>query len=471
MSTYRCPAALVGNRITGPVDLACEGGLIVGVEPALVGSSYDELLPGLVLPGFADAHSHVFHRALRGRTHGGDHGDNLGASGGSISISGSASGSGGAGKAGSFWSWRELMYALADGLTPETFHQLAVATYAEMLCAGFTAVGEFHYLHHAPGGVPYGRPNEMGIAAAAAAAEVGIGLTLLDAAYLAGGFGLPLGRSQLRFGDGSAAGWTDRVGSLAAELPTGRYAPIRVGAAIHSVRAVPVADLPVVAGYARSHDLVLHVHLSEQPAENDAALAATGRTPTRLLADAGALGPRSAVVHATHLTDADIAALGDAGCFAVICPTTEADLADGLPRAAALRDAGAALALGGDQHVVTDPFAQARGLEYGERLATGRRGTFSPEALLTAATQVSHAAVGSAAGVLQVGKPADFVAVRMDSARTAGSLGPQSVMTAAAADVEVVVVGGVVQARNGTHVRLGNPGALLAAAIGKAWST
>ncbi|WP_090474260.1 formimidoylglutamate deiminase [Nakamurella panacisegetis] len=445
MTTYRCTSAFVDGELTGPVDIRCADGLVVAVGPAV--GEFDELLPGMVLPGFADAHSHLFHRGLRGRTHG----DSAGV--------------------GSFWTWRDTMYSLADRLTPATFHALAVAVYTEMVCAGFTAVGEFHYLHHAPGGGRYDDPNAMGLAAAQAADEVGIGLTLLDVAYLAGGFDRPLNLSQQRFTDGTAAGWAARVATLPDALPIGEYAPIRAGAAIHSVRAVPVADLPVVARFAQSSGMPLHVHLSEQLAENEAALAATGRTPTQLLDDAGALSDRTAAVHATHLTSHDIKLLGAARSSIVICPTTEADLADGLPRAAQLRVAGAMLALGGDQHVITDPFAQARGLEYGERLATGVRGTFSPEALLEAATAASHRSIGSSSGRIAVGAPADFVAVRTESARTAGSVGLQLLMSASAADVAVVVVGGVVQARDGVHVRLGDPGALLANAIREAWST
>ena len=399
-----------------------------------------------MLPGFADAHSHVFHRGLRGRTHGDS------------------------GGLGTFWTWRETMYALADRLDPDSFRALAVAAYAEMVCAGFTAVGEFHYLHHAPGGTPYAEPNAMGIAAGEAAVEAGIGLTLLDVAYLAGGFGVPLTASQLRFSDGSAVAWGERVAGLADALPVGAFAPVRAGAAIHSVRAVPVPQLPEVARVAQQSGLVLHVHLSEQPAENEAAVAATGRTPTQLLDDAGALSDRTAAVHATHLTPGDITLLGAARSSVVVCPTTEADLADGLPQAGRLRAAGAVLTLGGDQHVITDPFAQARGLEYGERLATGTRGTFSPEALLDAATVSSHRAIASGSGRLEVGAPADFVAVRTDTARTAGSLGLGVMMSAAAADVAVVVVGGVVQARDGVHVRLGDPGALLDSAITTAWT-
>ena len=241
--------------------------------------------------------------------------------------------------------------------------------------------------------------------------------------------------------------------------------------AIHSVRAVPPGALAAVAAVA--HDTptgALHVHLSEQPAENEACLAATGRTPTALLAEAGALGPHTAPVHATHLTGDDIALLGAAGTTVVVCPATEADLADGLPAAGALRDAGVRLALGGDQHVLTDPLGAARGLEWGERLATGRRGTFSPAALVDAATVAGHRAIGSPAGRLVVGAPADLVAVRTDSVRTAGADPEQLIMAATPADVAVVVVAGRVQAIDGVHVRLGDPGRMLVAAVERAWT-
>ncbi len=393
-------------------------------------------LPGVVLPGLANAHSHAFHRALRGRTHRGG---------------------------GTFWTWREGMYRVAAALDPDSYLALARATYAEMALAGITTVGEFHYLHHAPGGRRYADPNAMGAALIQAAAEAGIRLTLLDTCYLAGGLGpqghLELGPEQRRFTDGDADGWAARVARLAdAES-------VRIGAAVHSVRAVPRAALPVVA--AAAHGRPLHVHLSEQPAENQAALAFYGRTPTELLDEAGVLGPLTSAVHATHLTASDIAALGRTGTTCCLCPTTERDLADGIGPARALLDAGAPLSLGSDQHAVIDLIEEARALEMHERLATFHRGRFSPEQLLTAATR--HDSLGwTDAGALAVGGRADLVAVRTDTARTAGTDPAQILLAATAADVDTVVVDGQPVVSGGRH-RLGDVGALLGAAIEPLW--
>ncbi|HZM68416.1 MAG TPA: formimidoylglutamate deiminase [Nakamurella sp.] len=437
-AVFRCASAWIDGTVRRDVDIRCLDGVIASVSnvggPVLPGDTV-EALAGIVVPGFADAHSHVFHRALRGRTHQGG---------------------------GTFWTWREAMYDLAGRLTPDTLRELAFATYLELLGAGYTAVGEFHYLHHQAGGRPYAEPNAMGLALADAAGRAGIGLTLLDVAYLSGGFDVALSPVQQRFSDGSAQAWADRVDALRAA-----GCGVRVGVAVHSVRAVPVRDLPVVAAAAQAGPV--HAHLSEQQAENDNAFAATGRTPAELLDEAGVLGPATAVVHGTHLTAADIDILGRQGCFVVICPTTEADLADGLPPAAKLSAAGARLALGGDQHVVVDPFAQARGLELGERLAGGHRGVFSPGMLWHTATAESHAAIGSPAGELVPGAPADLVAISTDSVRTAGADPAQLVMCASAADVRTVVVGGVVRVRSGNHVTYGDPGPLLAAAIDLLW--
>jgi formiminoglutamate deiminase len=396
----------------------------------------DVRLAGLVLPGFADAHGHAFHRALRGRTH--DRG-------------------------GTFWSWRERMYAVAARLDPDGYLALARATYAELALGGVTCVGEFHYLHHGPRGVRYADPNAMGAALVQAAADAGVRLTLLDTCYLAGGLDgnghTPLDDVQLRFSDGDADAWGARVADLT-EGPA-----LRVGAAIHSVRAVPAEQLPRVV----VPDRPLHVHLSEQPAENAACLAHHGRTPAALLADHGVLGPGTTAVHATHVTNDDIALLGGVRATVCACPSTEADLADGPGPFRALREVGCPLALGSDQHVQADLLAEARLAEYSERLTTGERGRLAPAALVDALTVDGHAALGwPDAGRIAVGARADLVAVALDRPRTAGIDPAQAVLAAGAQDVHTVVADGRVVVEDGHHI-LGDVGRLLSDAITPLW--
>ncbi len=431
MTTFWAQRAWLRN---GPVDgvridvgdTGQIGSVHSGVPPSSLASDAIRL-PGMVLPGLANAHSHAFHRALRGRTHSGG---------------------------GTFWTWRERMYGVAARLDPDSYLRLATAVYAEMALAGITCVGEFHYLHHDADGRPYAEPNVMGEALRAAAAAAGIRLTLLDTCYVAGGIDRPLDGVQRRFGDGDADGWAARVSELRPDRTT------RIGAAVHSVRAVPAGQLGTVVAAAAGRPL--HAHLSEQPAENEQCLAAYGVTPTRLLGRNAVLGSGTTVVHATHLTDADVAELGATATTACFCPTTERDLADGIGRARRLADAGAPLALGSDQHAVIDLFEEARAVEMHERLSSGSRGRFAPAELVTAATAAGHAALGwPEAGVIEVGAPADFVAVRLDTARTAGSDPAEIVFAATAADVDTVVVGGRMIVAAGAHV-LGDVGRLLA---------
>ncbi|WP_193605355.1 formimidoylglutamate deiminase [Nocardioides dongkuii] len=392
-------------------------------------------LPGLTLPGLANAHSHAFHRALRGRTQRGG---------------------------GTFWTWREQMYAVAGRLDPDSYRRLARAVYREMAGAGITTVGEFHYLHHQPGGTPYDDPHAMGLALVEAAAEAGVRLALLDTCYLSAGFGAPVEGAQRRYSDGSAAAWADRT----AQLRDAVGARAVVGSAIHSVRAVPREDLPTLA--AGAGDGPLHVHLSEQVRENDDCLAAYGVTPAALLDEAGALGPQTTAVHATHLTADDIGRLGRSRTSVCLCPTTERDLGDGIGPSRALHDAGARLALGSDSHAVVDLFEEMRAVELDERLATQRRGHWSAAELLEAATR--HDSLGYAdAGRIAVGARADLVTVATDTPATAGTGADEqtAVFAATAADVTHVVADGRVVARAGDRAEIGRE---LAHEIERLWA-
>ncbi len=243
-----------------------------------------------------------------------------------------------------------------------------------------------------------------------------------------------------------------------------------VGAAAHSVRAVPADQLGTVAAWAAAAEAPLHVHVSEQRKENDACLSAYGVTPTRLLHDRGLLGPRTTAVHATHLTDDDIELLGTSGTSVCMCPTTERDLADGVGPAGRVREAGSPVTLGSDSHAVVDLLEEARAVELDERLASQQRGHWSAAALLDAATRAGHASLGRPdAGVIDTGAVADLVAVRLDSVRTAGGADTDAVervvFAATAADVTDVVVAGRRVVAAGEHLLLGDVGALLDRAV------
>ncbi|MBL1119898.1 formimidoylglutamate deiminase [Streptomyces sp. 110] len=455
--TYWAEHAWVDGGVRSDVVIvAAANGRITAVVPGSPRPPAGSVtLRGLTLPGLANAHSHAFHRALRGVVQAdGRAGDRAnGEPGGETGdeANGQADQQQRKGAPDSFWTWREVMYGVADRLTPDSYFELARAVYAEMAMAGITCVGEFHYLHHAPGGARYGNPNAMGEALIAAAAEAGIRITLLDTCYLSSGFGAEPNEHQLRFSDGTAEAWAERVSGLKADGNT------RIGAAIHSVRAVPVDQLATVSGWADEQTAPLHVHLSEQTAENDACVEAHGFTPTRLLADHGVLGPRTTAVHATHLTPGDIRLLGHAATGVCMCPTTERDLADGIGPAVELQSAGSPLSLGSDSHAVIDILEEARAMELDERLRTRARGHWTAAQLLRAATADGHAALGwgAEAGRIEVGALADLTTIALDSVRTAGPpprLGAETaVFAATSADVRHTVVGGRHVVRDGAH--------------------
>ena len=428
MTAYWCSLTwLRGERAEAGGAIELEDGRITAVTPGeRVPPRKARCLEGLTLPGLANAHSHAFQRALRGRTQQGR---------------------------GSFWTWREQMYALAERLDPEGYFALARATYAEMALAGVTTVGEFHYLHHGPDGTAYEDSNEMGRMLIAAAAEAGVRVTLLDSCYLHGGIGEATGPAQRRFSDGLAEAWAERVDALEESESA------RVGAAIHSMRAVDPEAAAVVAAWARKRGRPLHAHVSEQSAENEVCLDAYGRTPSALLAEAGALDASLTAVHATHLDRDDVSLLGGAGACCCVCPTTERDLADGIGRMRSLVDAGASLALGSDSHAAIDLFEEARALELDERLATGERGHHSAAELMRAASEDGHACLGwPDAGVIEPGARADLVTVSLAGVQLAGSSPEHAlesvVFAGSARDVRHVLVGGREVVVEGRHTSI-----------------
>jgi formimidoylglutamate deiminase len=277
------------------------------------------------VPAMANAHSHAFQRALRGV------------------------GERPTGDRDSFWTWREVMYELAGSLDPGSLRAACVDAFAEMRAAGYGAVGEFHYLHH---------PDGMTEAVVAAAADAGLPLVLLPAAYHRGG--------HPRFRDPSIEAFLERVERVGAP-----------GIAAHSVRAVPAEWLTEIARYADDRGLVRHVHAAEQPRELEECAAEHGCSPIELLHRTGFLGPRTSVVHATHVSDRDVALLADTQTLVVVCPTTEGNLGDGHPPALRLAEAGVRLAIGSDSNVRIDPFEEVRELE-----TNARRESLSRTALL-----------------------------------------------------------------------------------------
>ncbi|MGO0603656.1 amidohydrolase family protein [Brevibacterium linens] len=474
MSTrYWCESAWVDGAVARGVLLSADDtGTLTAVETGIDTAPSDaEAVSGFVLPGGVNAHSHAFHRMLRGRTHG---------------------------DGGTFWTWREVMYSVAAKLDPQAYETVARAVFAEMLAGGYTSVGEFHYVHHAQDGTPYGterprgdagdpvaeadettarprgdanddelRAHAMERALARAAASAGIRIRLLDTCYLTGGIDSELSAEQARFGDGTIDGYMDRHADLsdafADEFPveTPGESFVHVGAAIHSIRAVPAANLQRFTELSGP----VHVHLSEQPAENEASQEAYGATPTEVLARSGVVDDRLSAVHATHLSEEDIAILGGSRSTIVMCPCTEADLADGIGPARELADAGAVISLGSDQHVVLDALRETQGLEAGERLRSGQRGRFSPAELITALSEGGARSLDLPVGTLEAGKACDFVALRTDSTRTMGSLDEQIILTASASDVHLTVSGGKVRVRDGVHTELGDIAELYAQAF------
>lgn len=393
------------GRVADNVFIRVENGRITEVAEKVARPTDATPLSGFTIPGLANAHSHAFQFALRGRTQEG---------------------------AGDFWEWRRQMYDLAATLDPDSMHKVGLMAYREMANAGITAVGEFHYLHHRPDGGLYDDPNAMGAALIAAAAEVGIRMTLIDSCYLYGGVDKrPLEGAQVRFGDGDTTRWADRVERL-------KDSPgVRIGAAIHSVRAVDPPAMRAVSAFARITNRPLHLHLAEQPGEVQESMDAFEMTPTMLCQREQVLGFGTTVVHAIELDPEDVALLARSKTHVCAAPTTERELGDHVGPIKALADGGVELCFGSDSNAVIDILEEARGTELDQRRATGKRGLHKPADLLRAATRGGMQALGWDSGELAAGKLADFVTVRLDDPDPA-----RLIFTSSARDVVNVVVGG-----------------------------
>jgi formiminoglutamate deiminase len=384
------------------VLIEVESGLIKSVTAGSPPRPGATSLEGWTIPGLANVHSHAFQHSLRGTVESG---------------------------AGDFWAWRREMYSRTDWNRAD-YYEYARVVFQEMVEAGITAVGEFHYLHQ--------HGNELGEALIEAAGEVGIRITLIDACYLRGGLdGRPLDRAQRSFSDGDAEHWVRRVDQL-------RDGPgVRIGAAIHSVRAVDPTSMRTVAAWARRRKAPLHAHLAEQLAEVEECIAVEGCTPTELLDREGILGPDLTAVHAIHVNEHDISLLGAHRVSVCACPTTERDLGDRVGPLRALADAGCPLAVGSDSNAVIDILEEARALELDQRRATGRRVLHQPEELMRAATANGMRGLGWQAGELKPGMLADFITLEQPRHTPRRELDPSYLIYGGSAcDVTNVVIGG-----------------------------
>ena len=389
-----------------------------------------------MLPGIPNTHSHAFQRAMAGLAEHQTRSDD------------------------SFWTWREIMYGFAARIGPDELHAIAAQLYVEMLKAGYTSVCEFHYLHHQPDGTPYADPAAMSQALIAAAHETGIGLTLLPTLYLSGGFdGRPLSERQRRFGHD-----VDRYLALIESLRASQTAQCNVGIALHSLRAVPEAAmrevLDAVAAYGERFPI--HIHIAEQIGEVQDCLAIRNARPVEWLLDHAPVDARWTLVHATHMTPDETERVARSGATVSICPTTEANLGDGLFPLRAYLDAGGSFAIGSDSHISVSPVEELRWLEYGQRLAVRRRNiavsALQPsvgETLYAGALRGGVASTQRDVGALDEGRRADLIVLDEHAAQLAArdtsNVLDSWIFAGNANLVRDVMVGGEWRVRDGRH--------------------
>ena len=397
MTAYFAESALLPSGWANNLrfDINPEGAIASVTPDTEAGDA--ERLSGPVIPGMPNLHSHAFQRALAGLAERAGPSDD------------------------SFWTWRKVMYDFVGRLTPDHVEAIATQLYVEMLRSGYTAVGEFHYLHHGPDGTPYDDPGELSHRVIAAAQAAGIGITVLPVLYAHGGFGgAEASPGQRRFLH-DAETFMALVDGLLARY---RHDPmVRIGVALHSLRAVSPELLSetVAALDARDGAAPIHIHIAEQRLEVDDCIAWSGARPVEWLLDHAAVSRRWCLVHATHMTSEETLALARTGAVAGLCPTTEANLGDGLFPLFAYMAAGGALGIGSDSHISVSPVEELRWLEYGQRLARERRnitpvgeGGSIGAGLWRAALAGGAAALGRPIGALETGARADLVVLDGD---------------------------------------------------------
>jgi len=394
-----------------------------------------------ILPGFVNVHSHAFQRVIRGRT---EHRT--------------------AAVRDTFWTWRESMYHAASQLTPEAMYHAARMAFLEMTLSGITTVGEFHYLHHAPGGAPYADRNLLALQVLRAADEVGLRIALLLTAYVRAGWRKLADTGQARFITPLAQEFIADTEALRDRIARDcRPSRAWIGVAPHSVRAVPLDYLREVADFARARELPLHMHVAEQPAEVEACIAEYGLRPVALLHENGILDSRFTAIHAIHINGDEIAYLADAGAKVCACPTTERNLGDGTSPADKLLGAGVGMCFGSDSNVQIDPLEDARALEYHLRMSQLERVVLAPDAshdglakrLFDCATETGALSLGAPGGRLEPGRAADFFTVDLSDPSIAGanasSLLNHIVFSGEKTAIRDVAVGGEFVVRDRRH--------------------
>lgn len=402
-SAFRADLIVADSRVHAGASLVVERGIVAGIGPPPEGVEVLDLSGKAILPGLVNAHSHAFQRAIRGRTE-----YRAGPS--------------------NFWAWREAMYAAAERLSPEDLFAVSRMCFLEMALSGITTVGEFHYLHRDAFGRPYDDPNELEKTVVRAARDVGLRVVLLRVAYARAGYRITENPTQRRFVETSPEEFLSHLMRLESDLAADPLATI--GAALHSVRACPKEWLETIAHEAHARRWPIHAHVSEQPLEIEQCRAEHGVTPPVLLHEVGALGPATTAVHAIHLTEDDVRALGGARATVCACPTTERNLGDGIVPAKRLLDAGARLAVGTDSAIQIDLLEDARSLDYHLRLMEMRRAPLAPEsggrgalgrALYGVASEGGMRSLGIPGGLLRPGDPADFIVVDLADPSIAGA--------------------------------------------------